>query len=199
MSDLTITASNIRIDTYKHPQRVSWDLSADNGVRITHLPTGLVAECHEARSQHENKHSAMVELEAKVANFKPSDVEDPREYLIDYMERNFTDRTFTEYIRNHLAGDFAYQLAGALKRSPAQPQVPSPAVAVEQDTVISKNAARYDYWKDKLVAVDFDYEDSGETVIVLSAPSGIGYTPSLDDITDKAMQLTSSVDVTNKH
>lgn len=44
----------------------------ENGVRIKHVPSGLVAECAEHRSQHRNKAQAFIELQAKVADWKPT-------------------------------------------------------------------------------------------------------------------------------
>ena len=46
--------------------------------------------------------------------------EDDREAVIAFMNANFSDRTFTDYIRTKLAGDFAYQLANALRKFPDQ-------------------------------------------------------------------------------
>lgn len=40
----------------------------DNGVRITHLPTGTVSECSTERSQHANRHAAMETLKAKLSS-----------------------------------------------------------------------------------------------------------------------------------
>ena len=53
-----------------------------------------------------------------------------RDYLVKFMERHFTDKTFGRYIRGerggvNLAGDFAWQLARALRMiEAAQPAVP---------------------------------------------------------------------------
>ena len=43
-----------------------------NGVRILHIPTRLVAECGEHRSQHRNRAQAMDDLAAKVESWKPT-------------------------------------------------------------------------------------------------------------------------------
>lgn len=52
-----------------------------------------------------------------------SDTDTARKYLIRYMAANFEDRTFMTYIRDELAGDFAYNLARALAQ-------PAPVSAV---------------------------------------------------------------------
>ena len=58
---------------------------------------------------------------ASAAQNKPLTVDEAREYLVTFMEANFTDRTYHSYIRgdfgrNALAGDFAWQLATALRK-----------------------------------------------------------------------------------
>lgn len=42
------------------------------------------------------------------------DGEESRAYLIKFMRDNFTDKTFSRYINENLAGDFAYQMANAI-------------------------------------------------------------------------------------
>lgn len=56
---------------------------------------------------------------------------------------------------------------------------------------VLKDAERYRYWKDKLISVDFDYQDSGQCVVILESPTNIGYVPSFDMITDRAMLAAS--------
>ena len=60
---------------------------------------------------------------------------------------------------------------------------------INDDDVI-KDAERYRYWKDKLIAADFNYQDTDKCVIILESPNNIKYNPSLDFITDQAIELS---------
>ncbi len=97
--DIEIRNEDIRIDTYRSSgsggQHVN---TTDSAVRITHLPTNIVVQCQNERSQHSNKEYAMNMLKAKLVDLKIREHKDKIEDLTGEVKDNAWGSQIRSYV-----------------------------------------------------------------------------------------------------
>jgi peptide chain release factor 1 len=99
LEEVLISPTDIRVDTYRASGAGGQHINkTDSAVRITHLPTGIVVECQDDRSQHKNKAQAMSVLVARIKDLQEreqhANIASTRRNLIGSGDRSERIRTY---------------------------------------------------------------------------------------------------------
>ena len=99
LEDVQINPAEIRVDTFRASGAGGQHINkTDSAVRITHLPTGIVVECQDGRSQHQNKAQAMSVLVARIKDAQEREqharIASERKSLVGSGDRSERIRTY---------------------------------------------------------------------------------------------------------
>jgi peptide chain release factor 1 len=99
VEEIEINKGDLRVDTYRASGAGGQHVNkTDSAIRLTHIPTGIVVECQDERSQHKNRARAMSLLQAKLQTVAETEQKkeqsDTRRDLVGSGDRSEKIRTY---------------------------------------------------------------------------------------------------------
>jgi len=99
IDDVVLNPAELRIDTFRASGAGGQHVNkTDSAIRVTHLPTGIVVECQDSRSQHKNREKALGVLAARIRDKQMSEQQaktaSTRKTLIGSGDRSQRIRTY---------------------------------------------------------------------------------------------------------
>ena len=121
--EVEIDNKDLKIDTFRASSAGGQHVNkTDSAVRVTHLPTGMVVECQDERSQHQNKAKALRLLRARMLQYaeeqRQQEISEDRRSQVGTGDRSERIRTYNfpqNRISDHRTGVTLYKLAAIME------------------------------------------------------------------------------------